>query len=162
MGQRTTPDQASTDDRDQRPSTTTATGARLVTSLDEVDALLHEHPDLLVRYSLGPEHDRNEQSIDYESGLQLPGLSCNPLRVESWWARPRLDWIARKLCNYAHLQREHPERCGWLLAGHVVAYGPDNEPIVDDWREIAILDPEVLDAAERRYGERFDVGNDST
>lgn len=36
------------------------------------------------------------------------------------------------------------------------------QPIVDDWREFAILDPQVLDAAERRDRERFDVGDDST
>ena len=133
-----------------------------VSSLSELDGLVEREPSIAVRYSYGPERDRCETSVDYESGLELPGLSCNPLAPEPWWSLPRLDWIVRKLCNYAHLQREDPDRYGWLLIGRTCARGPDNEPLLTDWTAVAVIDPSVLDQAEHRYHERFAVGKDST
>src|SRR5690606_20510119 len=32
-------------------------------------------PDVFLRFSRGPDHDRGRRSTDYESGLDLPGLS---------------------------------------------------------------------------------------
>lgn len=49
-------------------------------ALEQLACLLRDHPGpLYLRYSRGPEHDDGNPSIDYESGLELPGLSVNPL-----------------------------------------------------------------------------------
>lgn len=42
--------------------------------------------DLYIRWSRGPDADRGMTSVDELTGVTLPGLSANPLRVESWWA----------------------------------------------------------------------------
>lgn len=129
-------------------------------SLDELASFVEEHPDACIRYSKGPGDDAGEESIDYESGLKLPGLSVNPLRPESWWTRDRRDWLARQICHYASLGDE-PGRHAWLIEGDIVGYGPDREPLLEPWRAIALLDDDVRDEARARYGERFDTGRDS-
>ncbi len=135
----------------------------IVRSLGELADLVRSRPGLHVRFSKGPEHDRGEPSHDYESGLELPGLSTNPLGPERWWTRPIADWLARQLCDYAHLVDDSDdERYAWLLEGTVVARGPDNEPLVADFRPVARLAHHVIDEAKDRYGERFDVADDST
>ena len=48
-------------------------------------------PAAYVRYSKGPQHDLGEASVDTESGLELPGLSVNPLDPEPWWTRPTAE-----------------------------------------------------------------------
>lgn len=120
-------------------------------------------PRVFVRFSKGPTDDRNRFSRDYESGLQLPGLSVNPLQPESWWTRPVEEWLARQLCNYVHLTEEaDDDRGAWILEGDVVAHGPDNEPLVTDVHPLAWLSPAVLDEAKELYAARFDVAEDST
>lgn len=123
--------------------------------LADLVALVRERPGLYLRFSAGPARDRGEVSRDYESGLELPGLSVSALDPEGWWSRPLEDWLARKLCNYVHLS---DGRCAWVLEGREVAHGPDNEPLLGRWRPVAQLDRAVLDEARRRYDERFDVG----
>lgn len=119
--------------------------------------------DVFVRYSKGPEDDRGATSRDYESGLDLPGLSVNPLRPEAWWTRPIEEYLARQICNYAHIQDEaDDDRRAWVLAGEVVARGPDNEPVVADFKPLAWLSDAVIDEAKQLYQERFDVASDST
>lgn len=119
--------------------------------------------DCYLRFSRGPERDRGRRSRDYESGLELSGLSVNPLAPEPWWTRPVEDWLARQLCDYVHLMREaDEERWPWVLRGTVVARGPDNEPLVDDFEPVAFLSDALIEEAERRYAERFDVARDST
>ena len=133
----------------------------VITSLDELAALVDD--DVYVRYSKGPDDDRNTTSRDYESGLDLPGLSVNPLAPEAWWQRPVEDWLARQICNYVHIQEESDdERRGWVLRGSVAARGPDNEPLITDYRPLAWLSDEVIAEAKRRYQSRFDVASDST
>jgi hypothetical protein len=119
-------------------------------------------PDRYLRVSSGPDKDAGSTSRDYESGLDLPGLSVNPLAPASWWTRPRQEWLARQLCNYVHLAEDAPERHAWVLAGEVVARGPDNEPLVREFRPIAWIADEVLQEAKALYEERFDVAEDST
>lgn len=120
-------------------------------------------PDTHLRFSRGPRADRGARSHDYESGLELPGLSVNPLAPEPWWTRPVEDWLARQVCNYVHLMEDaDDERCPWVLRGEVVARGPDNEPIVARFRPLALLSGALLEEAKRRYRERFDVASDST
>jgi hypothetical protein len=136
-------------------------GMRPVTSMEDLANLVDE--GLFLRISGGPSKDRATASHDYESGLELPGLSVVPLAAPSWWTRPQQDWLARQVCRYVHLIEESDdERYGWLLRGRIVARGPDNEPLLDDIEPLAWLPQEVLDEARTRYDERFDVGEDST
>lgn len=139
----------------------TRDGLPVVGSLAELATLIG--PDVFVRFSKGPQEDRGRTSRDYESGLDLSGLSVNPLLPEPWWERPLEDWLARQLCNYVHLMEESDdERRPWVLRGDVVARGPDNEPLVADFVPVAWLSDDVVGEAKRRYRTRFDVAEDST
>lgn len=109
-----------------------------------------------VRFSGGPEADAAGTSVDKESGCALPGLSVNPLVPEPWWDRPVEHWLARQLCQYAHLGGRG--RFGWVLTGDVVGRGPDCEPLVREFRAVAVLDEDVLGEAERVYAEVFAPG----
>jgi len=125
--------------------------------LDELVALLERTDEpLYVRYSEGPEADARATSVDQESGLELPGLSTNPLRPEPWWTRPVEDWLARQLCQYAHLG--DGGRRAWVLRGRIAGWGPDREPLIAEPEPIAFLDEALIDEADRIYSERFDRG----
>lgn len=129
-----------------------------VDSLARLSALLDRYPDLHVRYSEGPLADRGRASIDLESGLELPGLSVNPLRPEKWWSRPVLDWLARQLCQYQHLQQRNPDRYAWVLTGRFTARGPDCEPLLRSVCPVARITDAALTEAEARYRAHFDAG----
>ena len=133
----------------------------VLSSLDELcDAV---SPDVFVRFSKGPEDDVDTGSTDYESGLELPGLSVNPLQPEAWWERPLQEWLARQICNYVHIQEESDDdRRAWVLTGRVVARGPDNEPLVTDYRPVAWLSDDLIRQAKALYRKAFDVAKDST
>ena len=106
--------------------------------------------DLYVRWSRGPAVDRDGTSTDDLTGVPLPGLSANPLRVEDWWAgrSPRL-WVARRLHDYRHLrERRGPGVRAWVARGHEVARGPDNEPLIRVDRPIAWIHQDVLDEVD--------------
>jgi len=131
-------------------------------TIDRLDDLVdlvtaHQEP-LYVRFSKGPEADAEAQSLDHESGLELPGLSVNPLHPEPWWTRPVRDWLARQLCQYAHLRDEGAGRYAWVLTGQVAGRGPDCEPLIAEPRAVADIADEVIDEAGRVYSERFDRG----
>lgn len=132
--------------------------ASLDTLGDLADRLV-EYGPLFVRYSRGPVEDLDGGSVDSESGLELPGLSVNPLNPESWWTRPVEDWIARQLCQYMHLRERNPDRRAWLVRGRTVGQGPDCEPLLADVEFIAELGDVILAEAERRYRQRFNAGN---
>ena len=135
----------------------------MITKLAELAELVATVPDLYVRYSAGPEHDEAQVSRDHESGLEMPGLSVNPLQPEPWWVRPLEDWLARQLCQYAHLQQKSPdERHAWVLTGPAVGRGPDCEPLIAPATFVAWIDDAVVAEARDVYRERFDVGRDST
>jgi hypothetical protein len=112
---------------------------------------------LFLRYSEGPASDLGS-SIDTESGLDLPGLSVNPLQPESWWIRPIEDWLARQICQYQELQEHNPDRFAWVLTGREVGRGPDCEPLLRAVLPVARLSDELVDEAARRYADRFDAG----
>ncbi len=126
--------------------------------LEELERLVAANPDLHVRYSEGFEKDVGSGSMDTESGLELPGLSVNPLNPEEWWTRPVRDWLARQLCQYKHLQEQNPDRHAWVLRGKVVARGPDSEPLLADVEQVDVLSDALLDEAEQVYHERFARG----
>jgi hypothetical protein len=128
-------------------------------SLAELEELLPHSAGLYIRYSEGLETDRMRGSIDTESGLELPGLSVNPLAPEAWWNRPLSDWLARQLCQYKDLKEKNPRRRAWVVSGRCVGRGPDCEPLLDDVVAVALLSDGLLEEAERLYGERFDAGN---
>lgn len=109
-----------------------------------------------VRFSGGPQADAAGTSVDKESGCVLPGLSVNPLVPQAWWDRPMEHWLARQLCQYAHLGGG--DRFGWVLTGDVVGRGPDSEPLVREFRAVARLTARVLGEAQRVYAEVFDPG----
>ncbi|WP_245556849.1 DUF6098 family protein [Gryllotalpicola ginsengisoli] len=128
----------------------------VLTSLEEVRELVERSSEpTFLRYSKGPEQDAHEQSVDQESGLELPGLSTNPLDPEPWWSRPVLDWLARQICQYAHLRRDG-DRYAWVLTGEVVGRGPDCEPLIARPRPLARLAEQVIDEADEVYSERFE------
>lgn len=131
---------------------------RELETLDELVGLVRSRPGLHVRYSAGPESDRDGGSIDTESGLELPGLSVNPLDAEGWWTRPLADWLARQVCQYRHLSEKNPERFAWVLTGRQVGRGPDSEPLLADVEPVARLSDDLLGEAEERYRSRFDAG----
>jgi len=109
-----------------------------IEGLDRLAALVEEsRDDLYVRWSRGPQHDLRQSddpqsSIDGLTGLRLPGLSANPLRVETWWrGRPLRLWVARRLYDYRHLREQRgPGVRPWVLTGEERGRGPDNEPLV--------------------------------
>lgn len=120
-------------------------------------------PDVYVRFSKGPDHDRTRRSEDYESGLKLPGLSVNPLQPQPWWTRPAEEWLARQVCSYVHLAEESDDgRRAWVLRGEVVGRGPDNEPLVADFDPLAWISDVLVGEAKELYSERFSVAEDST
>ncbi|MPZ72663.1 MAG: hypothetical protein GEU74_05435 [Nitriliruptorales bacterium] len=130
-------------------------------SLDELLRLVR--PGVFVRYSKGPEDDDGSTSRDYESGLDLPGLSVNPLCPELWWTRPLDEWLARQICNYAHLKDDSDdERRAWILSGDPVGRGPDNEPLVREFTPLAWVSDDLIHEAKRLYEARFEVAKDST
>jgi hypothetical protein len=127
-------------------------------SLEEVTALVRNRPDACVRYGNDPDVEAGRGSLDTESGIELPGLSVNPLGAEKWWSRPLDHWIARQLCQYRHLADETSEnRRAWVLAGQCVARGPDCEPLLSDIETLAVISSRALDEAEQRYEEVFDA-----
>ena len=131
---------------------------RPVESLDDLAALVSAEPKLYLRFSSRSDPASDGPSVDGESGLEMPGVSANPLTPESWWTRPLPDWLARQVCNYVHLKEHEERRRPWVLRGEIVGRGPDNEPLLGDVEPIAVLSDEVLSEAKQRYHEVFDVG----
>jgi len=125
-------------------------------TLDELTELAREHPRMFVRWSRGPAADAAGSSSDDLTGEPLPGLSANPLAVESWWGdRPLRLWIARRLFDYSHLKHEKgPGVRPWLLEGRELARGPDNEPLVDCDCPVAWIDDKVIRDAARTVDEQ--------
>ena len=131
-----------------------------LSGLADVVALVRERPDAHVRYSRDPRTEAGRGSTDTESGLELPGLSVNPLGAEGSWSRPLDDWIARQLCQYRHLAEEDDdeEREAWVVAGREVGRGSDCEPLLADVEVLAVVGEDALDEAEARYRAVFDAG----
>jgi hypothetical protein len=97
-----------------------------VASLAARSKLVAERPGLFVRWSKGPEHDGDERSTDYATGLTLPGLAVSPLtpphmvdaacrgsrpttRRPAAGGWPRCKWVARQVRAYAHLADDQPD-----------------------------------------------------
>lgn len=134
----------------------------VIGSLDELARLVLQEPEVCVRYSKGPREDKSRPSVDYESGLLLPGLSVVALRPEPWWTRDRRDWLARQLCHYVHLSDDaDDDRKAWLLIGRIAGCGPDREPLLWPWTPVAWLSDELLSEARERYETEFDTTRDS-
>jgi hypothetical protein len=138
---------------------------RTVHDLGELAALIEEADSgeqLYVRWSKGPEEDLaggpdNEQSSrDGLTGITLPGLSANSLRVEPWWGdRPVRLWVARRLYDYRHVRAQRgPGVRPWVLAGEERGRGPDNEPLVICYRAIAWISEKALQECERAVSEQ--------
>jgi hypothetical protein len=125
---------------------------RTLHTLEELIDLAAGRDDLYVRWTVDACKDQERgTSLDELTGVQLPGLSANPLRVESWWEDRPLDlWMARRLYDYRHLrQKRGPEMRPWVIAGEVVGRGPDNEPLVRCRDIVACIDEAVTSAATK-------------
>lgn len=124
--------------------------------LDELVELARNASDLYVRWSRGPQLDEGASSRDELTGVAMPGLSANPLRVEDWWEdRPLRLWLARRLYDYRHLRElRGPDVRPWVLRGREVARGPDNEPLVACEQPLAWLDQQLVDEATRLVDEQ--------
>ena len=131
-----------------------------IDTLDELADLLERigpEEDLYVRWSNGPQvdlagGDGSEQcSRDALTGITLPGLSANPLRVEPWWGDRSLRlWVARRLYDYRHMRDlRGPDVRPWVLVGEQCGTGPDNEPLVICHRPIAWVSEEALRQSEK-------------
>ena len=127
-----------------------------VSTLDEIAHLVREvGDDLYVRWSRGPDADLDGESgatsRDGLTGIELPGVSANSLRVEDWWGGRPLDlWVARRLYDYRHLRDlRGPGVRAWILRGRECSRGPDNEPLVQDVRPVAWVDDAALEECER-------------
>jgi hypothetical protein len=129
-----------------------------IDQLQDLVDLVRSRPDLYVRFSDGPDADAHEASVDYETGLHLPGLSANRLNPPDWWTRPLVDWLARQVCQYAHLAERSESHRGWVLTGRQTGRGPDDEPLLADVEPLAWLTDRLLSEAEARYHEHFDPG----
>ena len=127
----------------------------MLTHLADVVRLVEERPELTVRFSEDIQADTKTGTIDGESGIQLPGISVNPLHPEDWWTRPTVDWVARQLCQYAHLLNDRPKRTAWLVTGKTVGRGPDREPLLTEVVVVDVLDDVVLREAADAYEARF-------
>lgn len=125
--------------------------------LGQLAELLERYEQLYVRFGNDP-RDETGGSVDYESGLRMPGLSANRLRPPNWWTRPLEDWLARQICQYVHLLDRSPEHQGWVVHGTVVAHGPDDEPLLGDVEVVGRVGQALLDEANRTYRRRFDRG----
>ncbi|WP_082373809.1 DUF6098 family protein [Nocardia sp. NRRL S-836] len=119
-----------------------------ITDVAELVGLLGD--DVYVRWSKGPDADAASTSRDSLTGVELPGLSASPLRVEPWWGdRPRELWVARRLYDYRHLRDlRGADVRAWVLRGEEVGRGPDNEPLVRCQEPVAWVDDSVLTACE--------------
>ncbi len=128
--------------------------------LDEVVDLVERtgpDKDLYVRWSRGPDRDVPDPSEDGQSsrdtltGVPLPGLSANPLRVESWWGDRSIKlWVARRLYDYSHLREARgPGVRPWIMEGDETGRGPDNEPLVICRRPIAWIGEAALAESDR-------------
>jgi hypothetical protein len=136
-----------------------------IDDLGELAALLERgDPDgeLYVRWSKGPDVDLADDaqlvrsSRDALTGVSLPGLSANPLRVEPWWGgRSTRLWVARRLYDYRHLRElRGPGVRPWVLVGEECGRGPDNEPLVTCRRPVAWVSEQALRQSETAVDEQ--------
>jgi hypothetical protein len=129
-----------------------------IEDLDEFSTLLDRsrgRDDLYVRWSQGPaadlaEDESGQSSRDALTGIRLPGLSANPLRVEPWWDDRSIRlWVARRLYDYRHLGDDRDATVRpWVLSGEQCGRGPDNEPLVICRQPIAWVSDKTLRQCE--------------
>jgi hypothetical protein len=126
-----------------------------VRSLAELVELVRSWDDereLYVRWTADVGRDiRTGVSRDELTGIELPGLSANSLKVEQWWdGRPLTAWLARRLYDYRHLpEKRGPDTSPWVVAGVETGRGPDNEPLIGECKAIARVAMDVLDEVQR-------------
>jgi hypothetical protein len=127
--------------------------ALLVASLEDVHQLSSVAGPLYLHYGSGPVGAAAPR--DPESGCRLPGLPVAAVDPEPWWDLPAEHWVARQVCQHAHLWGG-VHRC-WLLSGDVVGRGVDGEPLLTAVLVLGLLGPACLDEAGRVYRSAFGV-----
>ncbi|MGO1537837.1 MAG: DUF6098 family protein [Leucobacter sp.] len=131
--------------------------AQPVHSLYEFESLTRRYPQLHFRYSGGPSEDAQRPNIDVESGLHLPGLAVHPLQPEEWWHRPVSDWLVRQLYHHGRSQKGNLASYAWTLTGRSVGRGANCEPLLSNVLPVARLSDHLLEEAQARYRENFNV-----
>ena len=129
----------------------------VIDELEEIVRLVERQTPAYVRYSEGPDRDREAPSRDYETGLLLPGLCVTSLKMPDWWTLPVHEWVARRISKYAHLMQDVPQPRPWLLTGCEAGLGPEHEPLLTECRPLAWVGPVALADAVRIYQRRFTV-----
>lgn len=132
-----------------------------VRSLYGFESLTRRYPALHIRHSGGPSNDAQRSTVDFESGLHLPGLTVYPLQPEEWWHRPISDWLVRQLCQLGRRQNGDSSGYAWALTGRMVGRGPDCEPLLANVLPVARLSGHLFEEAQERYRENFNVGENS-
>lgn len=125
---------------------------RSLAELADLAADWRDERELYVRWTDDVERDvRTGVSRDELTGVELPGLSVNCLRVESWWdGRPLTTWLARRLYDYRHLPDQRgPNTRPWVVTGVESGRGPDNEPLLTRCDFLAPIAAEVIEEAQR-------------
>ncbi len=124
----------------------------IISNLAELVDLLGD--DVYVRWSKGPEADAASTSRDSLTGVELPGLSASPMRIEPWWGdRSHELWVARRLFDYRHLRDlRGPDVRAWVLRGVEVGRGPDNEPLVKCVEPLAWVADSALEECSELVG----------
>lgn len=131
----------------------------VLTDLDQLAELVDrigERAEPYLRWSQGPAVDLAGRRVDEQSsrdaltGVTLPGLSANSLRVEPWWGdRSTRLWVARRLYDYCHLRHaREPGASPWVFTGEQCGRGPDNEPLAVCHQPIAWVSEQALREAE--------------
>jgi hypothetical protein len=125
--------------------------ALLLASLDDVLQLSAVAGPLYLHYGAAPLAGTPPR--DPESGCRLPGLPVAVVDPEPWWDRPAEHWVARQVCQHAHLWGGG-QRC-WLLSGEVAGRGVDGEPLLSDVIVLGLLGPACLEEAGHVYRVAF-------
>jgi hypothetical protein len=126
------------------------TGLPVIRRLDALAGLVRRRGEVYVRWSRGPEHDLpKSRTTDGLSGIDMPGLSVNPLHPPPWWPGHDVElWVARKLHEYSplagRLEDDGSRKRAWVAAGDVAGRGPDNEPLLRPCAPVALIDDAVL------------------
>lgn len=122
----------------------------LLTLHDGVELLTEPGPPLYLRWSSNIAADLDLQaSLDALTGVELPGLSVQPLAAEPWWGdRPTDLWWARKLGGHRPpSDQDGPAVRPWVVTGSMAGRGPDGDLLVVDCNFVATVTDAMMDQA---------------
>lgn len=86
---------------------------------------------------------------DPESYYRFPGTPGWGLQPESWWLDSTATWVARRLARNALRRATAPPTT--VIAGEIVSWGIDGQPLIANARTMAIVDADVFVEAQATY-----------